>query len=75
MQDGEVATGAQLEGRKHRIRAPIGIPDEFELVVSADEKKSPCRIVWHSATIGVEFRPSERAFIARSRCQLGTRAN
>jgi hypothetical protein len=38
------------------VASPIGIPDEFDLVLWADESRSPCRVVWRSATqVGVTF--------------------
>jgi hypothetical protein len=43
------------------LLSPVGIPDEFELVLPADEKRLPCTVVWRSANqIGVAFRPEER---------------
>jgi PilZ domain-containing protein len=50
------STGACLA-----VASPVGIPDEFELVLSADEKRWPCTVVWRSANqIGVAFRLEER---------------
>lgn len=43
--------GACLE-----VASPVGIPNEFTLVVSKDHLKRPCRIAWRSARkIGVTF--------------------
>lgn len=44
--------GACLE-----VASQIGIPDEFVLVVDTDHVKTPCHVIWRTATrIGVEFR-------------------
>jgi hypothetical protein len=38
------------------VESPIGIPDQFELFLSADKSRRQCRVVWRSAyQIGVEF--------------------
>ena len=38
------------------VASPIGIPDQFELILSADESRRQCRVVWRSADqIGVAF--------------------
>jgi hypothetical protein len=43
--------GASLE-----VENPLGIPDNFTLVISKDDLKRPCHIVWRSAKrIGVRF--------------------
>jgi hypothetical protein len=43
--------GACLE-----VASQIGIPNEFVLVVEADHMKSPCHVVWRTATrLGVAF--------------------
>lgn len=35
---------------------PIGIPDEFTLVVKPEMRKQPCRVIWRSADqMGVNF--------------------
>ena len=44
-------TGASLE-----IESPIGIPDDFTLVIINDDVKRSCRVAWRSARrIGVRF--------------------
>ena len=44
-------TGAALE-----VISPVGIPDRFTLVVEADHRHLPCRVVWRKETrIGVHF--------------------
>lgn len=44
-------TGACLE-----IVSPLGIPDEFTLVILSDKVKQQCRVVWRTARrIGVSF--------------------
>jgi hypothetical protein len=44
-------TGASLE-----IESPVGIPNDFTLVINKDDVKRPCRIAWRSARrIGVRF--------------------
>jgi len=44
-------TGAALE-----VISPVGIPDHFTLVVEADQRHLPCRVVWRKETrIGVHF--------------------
>ena len=43
--------GACLE-----VASPIGIPNDFVLVVGQDHMKQPCRVVWRSdKRLGVEF--------------------
>jgi hypothetical protein len=38
------------------VESPIGIPDQFELFLSADKSRRQCRVVWRSADqIGVAF--------------------
>ena len=44
-------TGACLE-----IESPVGIPNDFTLVISKDNVKRPCHVMWRSARrIGVRF--------------------
>jgi hypothetical protein len=44
-------TGACLE-----IVSPIGIPDEFTLVIPSDKVKQQCQVVWRTTQrIGVSF--------------------
>jgi hypothetical protein len=44
-------TGAALE-----VGSPVGIPERFTLVVEADDRHLPCRVVWRKETrIGVHF--------------------
>jgi PilZ domain len=44
-------TGAALE-----VISPVGIPEQFTLVVEADNLKRPCRVVWRKEKrIGVHF--------------------
>ena len=43
--------GACLE-----VASQIGIPDEFVLVVEIDHMKTPCHVIWRTATrLGVAF--------------------
>lgn len=43
--------GACLE-----VASQVGIPDDFVLVVEADHVKTPCHVIWRTATrLGVEF--------------------
>jgi hypothetical protein len=43
--------GACLE-----VASQIGIPDEFVLAVEIDHVKTPCHVIWRTATrLGVEF--------------------
>jgi hypothetical protein len=45
------ATGAVLE-----VGSPVGIPDEFTLLVKPEFVKRNCRVAWRSAKrIGVRF--------------------
>jgi hypothetical protein len=38
------------------VASPISIPDQFELLLSADLSKRQCRVVWRSVDqVGVEF--------------------
>ena len=38
------------------VESPIGIPDQFELVLSGDKSRRQCRVAWRSADqIGVAF--------------------
>ncbi len=44
--------GACLE-----VASPLGIPDDFVLVIESDHRQQPCRVIWRSPTrLGVEFR-------------------
>jgi hypothetical protein len=44
-------TGAQLV-----IESPIGIPDEFKLLIKPELLKRNCRVAWRKADrIGVQF--------------------
>ena len=44
-------TGAALE-----VSSPVGIPERFTLVVDADHRHLPCRVIWRKETrIGVHF--------------------
>jgi hypothetical protein len=46
-------TGAALE-----VASPLGIPAEFNLMISGNIVKRPCRVVWvKDRRIGVAFRP------------------
>ena len=43
--------GALLE-----VAGPVGIPDEFVLVIANDPIRRPCRVIWRNPTqLGVEF--------------------
>ena len=43
--------GACLE-----VASPLGIPDQFVLVVDADHLQQPCHVIWRTATrMGVAF--------------------
>jgi PilZ domain len=45
------AAGASLE-----VESPIGIPNDFVLVISKENLKRPCHVAWRSARrIGVRF--------------------
>lgn len=49
--------GACLE-----VASQIGIPDDFVLVVDIDHVRSPCHVVWRTATrLGVEFSAQQQA--------------
>ena len=44
-------TGAALE-----VESPVGIPDEFGLLIKPEYIKRNCRVVWRAASrIGVQF--------------------
>jgi hypothetical protein len=44
--------GACLE-----VASQVGIPDDFMLVIEIDHLKTPCHVIWRTATrMGVEFR-------------------
>ena len=44
-------TGAALD-----VISPVGIPDQFTLVIDSDNINSPCRVVWRKPhRIGVRF--------------------
>jgi hypothetical protein len=46
------AGGACLE-----VASPLGIPDDFELLISANHVTHPCHVAWRSEhRIGVAFR-------------------
>ena len=43
--------GALLE-----IESPVGIPNEFTLIIRSDNVKRSCRVIWRSARrIGIHF--------------------
>lgn len=45
------ATGAALN-----VPSPVGIPENFDLVVSSDALRFACRVVWRKAgRVGVRF--------------------
>jgi hypothetical protein len=45
------ATGACLE-----IESPVGIPNDFTLVIKSDDVTRPCHVAWRAARrIGVRF--------------------
>lgn len=49
--------GACLE-----VASQIGIPDDFVLVIDIDHVRSPCHVVWRTATrLGVEFCAQQQA--------------
>ena len=51
------ATGAALD-----VPSPVGIPDNFDLVVSSDALRFACRVVWRKAErIGVRIRLADAA--------------
>jgi hypothetical protein len=44
-------SGAALE-----VVSPVGIPDQFELVIQAEHLRLPCRVIWRKQKrIGVAF--------------------
>lgn len=44
-------TGAALD-----VASPLGIPNDFTLVVALDDFRQPCRVIWRKETrIGVSF--------------------
>jgi hypothetical protein len=44
-------TGAALE-----VNSPVGIPEQFTLVIEPDQIRVPCRVVWRKETrIGIHF--------------------
>jgi hypothetical protein len=46
-------TGASLE-----VASPIGIPQEFTLVMEVEQRQHPCKVVWRKEKrIGVHFLP------------------
>jgi len=45
------ASGAALE-----VASPLGIPDQFNLIIAADHSSHRCRVVWRKdKRIGVTF--------------------
>jgi len=50
-------SGAMLD-----VASPLGVPNEFTLVISSDEVRHECRIVWIKETrIGVSFKPNKES--------------
>jgi hypothetical protein len=38
------------------VASPLGIPDDFELVIGEDHSQQPCHVVWRSdKRIGIAF--------------------
>ncbi|HVZ54050.1 MAG TPA: PilZ domain-containing protein [Pseudolabrys sp.] len=60
-------SGACLE-----VVSPVGIPDDFVLVINSDHLKLPCHVIWRTATrLGVEFTPSEGGGVSGSEGPAG----
>jgi hypothetical protein len=54
--------GACLE-----VVSQVGIPDDFVLMVEVDHFKSPCHVIWRTATrLGVEFNTEAQAATAHA---------
>ena len=52
--------GACLE-----VESPIGIPDDFTLVIERDHLRQPCHVIWRTGTrLGVEFRTVDSPSVA-----------
>ncbi len=50
-------SGAMLD-----VASPLGVPREFTLVISSDEVRHECRIVWiKERRMGVSFKPDGEA--------------
>ena len=44
-------TGARLD-----VESPVGIPDNFTLVIDKEDFKKPCHVAWRAAkSLGVHF--------------------
>jgi len=40
-----------------QVESPVGIPDDFVLVIGSDHAAHPCHVIWRIGTrLGVEFR-------------------
>jgi hypothetical protein len=52
--------GIKVQGREGaalEVASPVGIPAEFNLLISGNIAKRPCRVVWvRDKRIGVAFR-------------------
>ncbi|ABE62345.1 PilZ domain-containing protein [Nitrobacter sp. NHB1] len=45
------------DGAALDVASPVGIPDEFTLLMPADHKRHQCRVIWRKEKrIGVRFR-------------------
>jgi hypothetical protein len=52
-----IARNISESGACLAVVTPVGIPDDFDLVLDSDHGMRPCHVVWRSdARIGVEFR-------------------
>ena len=51
-----VVRNASDGGACLQIESPIGIPDQFDLVLSSDGETKPCRVVWRKVQrLGIAF--------------------
>ena len=49
------AAGACLE-----MASPVGIPEDFVLVIGSDRFQQPCHVIWRRGNrVGVEFRAAD----------------
>jgi len=40
-----------------QVESPVGIPDDFVLVIGSEHATHPCHVIWRMGTrLGVEFR-------------------
>jgi PilZ domain len=60
-------------GAALNVASPVGIPDEFVLVIPSDGLRLPCQVVWRKPDqIGIRFRPGTRSLLNQTALKKAT---